>query len=370
MAKRKSSTLARRLIPLLLTSIALTLVMAVPTHAANLYSVIGASQAWNDVTFLSSSVDFSYRWESLYSQTYPYKTFAELIPDNLSNFYVQSGAFSSEGRFLVGQMQITEPVPVLGDYVLVLGKTFTLSPGQSMQFFIMPTSNKLVSATDGSEVFFNELNTCVPGYMSTMGFQQRAGLTFHIDKGVSDDGYNVFRITFSSKTENTEDIDISAIMFRFSTYNAQYYSGYCTFRTAFSNVLIYTGSDLVPFDPQLGQLSGQIGTIDDKLGNVNDKLDDIEDILTDDSSKGEVPDYGAITGDPSYDVGDLVGEDEAVAELSKLQDDVDLLLLSADFSNSLDFWQQIFNLIYNVPAILSMVSVSSMLLVFRALLGR
>lgn len=100
------------------------------------------------------------------------------------------------------------------------------------------------------------------------------------------------------------------------------------------------------------------------------KLDEIINGTPDMDPDVSTPNYDDIRPDPDYDVGGLVGEDEAVSGLDQMQSDVDVLIGSDNFTQAAGFWQQLFEKIFGLAGASIMTSVSGVIIVIRAVLGR
>lgn len=104
--------------------------------------------------------------------------------------------------------------------------------------------------------------------------------------------------------------------------------------------------------------------------DIVNRLDEIINGSPDMDENVNTPNYNEIQPNPDYDVGGLVGEDEAVSGLDQMQSDVDVLIGSDNFTQAAGFWQQLFEKIFGLAGASIMTSVSGVIIVIRAVLGR
>lgn len=133
----------------------------------------------------------------------------------------------------------------------------------------------------------------------------------------------------------------------------------------------WTGDMNLTFSIVLGPVFvGELSTYD--VSNYEDQvLGGIGDIINGDSLPDPPdPDYDNIQGNPDYNVGDKVGEDEAIGELGNMQAGADYYITSDSMLGAANFWQDVFRRFFNTTGAILMTSVSSVFIVLRALVGR
>ena len=326
-----------------------------------------------------------------YPLYFPYENFSDYIDDSLKDTYTRSGFFDYPG-YIINGTQISQVEIITEGYIYMeFDKSIVLYPGQTIEFFIMPFYNSWNPDNSVLDpVYFHYISDVSLGSYYNGEWVRSSVSLAKLTRRAGVSGSDTFAYPMT-KVEITNDYHEAymvgegiMVKFRESTKwgepassGVRTITGTCSCGVVFSNIIRYGEAEDVVYSPfedyvisGFKDIEGGLKDVEDGLDDVEDKLGDIEDAIKGDASDGDIPDYDEIKGNPSYDVGDLVGEDEAVGALGGLMDDVNLTIDSRDFVRGANFWQQVFNLIFNIPAAMVMVSVVSVTIVVRSLLGR
>lgn len=246
---------------------------------------------------------------------------------------------------------------------------FTIPAGQQVEFYIRAESFYWVKDSTTTRItYFDQCVGDINGSSDDLSFELLAeavsGEWVGFRSSVASKDITISYLTFS-----TSQITSGSILAPFNLY----------FRLNLSPVLVGELDSYPSFSlDQLDQI--QIEILQDvvnelrwvgiAINGLSTSIEELTDAILDDTTGEDPPDYGAITGDPSYDIGGQIGEDEAVVQLGNLQDGANIALSDSKFGDASDFWQDVFALIFSIEAVGCMVTVVSVMIVIRSLVGR
>lgn len=381
-----------KIIAFLVVPFLLSMAMAVSPLAATV-QVTSASEFWGSGSFYFRNGEYQDSMVNPVSLghgttpfpgVFPFANFSDYIDDSLKDTYTRGGFFDYPGYWVQGSQVEQVTITTDGYIYMEFDKSIVLYPGQTIEFFIMPFDNTWnPDNSSWDPVYFNYISDVSFGSYYNGEWLPASASPATITRRVGTSGSDAFvnpmaRVEITNTYQDSYQVG-EGILVKFRESNrwgapvaADSYTitGTCFCGVMFSNIIRYGEAGDVVYSPFEDYVISGFKDIEDDLDDIEDKLGDIEDAIRDDSSKGDLPNYGEIKGDPSYDVGGLVGEDEAVGKLGGLMDDVGLTIDGRDFVRGANFWQQVFNLIFNIPAAMVMVSVVSVTIVVRSLLGR
>lgn len=320
----------------------------------------------------------------------------------LSNYhdkYVDDGNFHfafEQLNFYLNSPSTTfiYPVSSLNTY-LVFDRILYVDPGETVQFYVIPMSNRWRVTYDGGSTYywyyFNLLDSVNFGSYDPMRsgnqFIDDTVLTYDISV-VATTVYNnnlprnVYQVR--AKNESSATVTCDGLRFKFapSTNTTNEPGSYPSFQpyTAdidalglidyFSNVIKWvesTETDAVLNElAQIRAKQNRLIEIDEGIAaSVSDVSSDVEEIK---DYLAETADYSDVTAPPEYDPN--IPESQAVARWDNYLNDAEDVLGQQDFRSSATFWQRTVTYLISLPGALTMSGLFAALLGLRAVLGR
>lgn len=357
-APQKRARLRSRLLiamATVVTSCLLAIAIPLTTHAVQIVdniSVYNSEDYWSSLTLSFRGHYNSSNWVTIehYSQ-YTENYFYSVVPESISSQANTFSLYDNAGYtyHVYGSERWSGSYWADG-FTLRFNRFISIGEGEQMEFWVKVNEWYLARASDGGWCgTWSQMGTCTA--LDPSGVEVGTFTLITDESETQDNQWQCYR--FSAPADSS--ILITSLSFVPPVPWAGGYDGSMDMVVSFDLGPVAIG-DLDNYDPR-SYNDKVIGGIDDIING--DSLPDTPD-----------PDYDNIQGNPDYNVGDKVGEDEAIGELGNMQAGADYYITSDGMRGAANFWQDVFRRFFNTTGAILMTSVSSVFIVLRALVGR